>query len=663
MSFEVWPEAIELGRLFADEGYELALVGGPVRDMLLHRRSHDLDFCTSARPEQFEPILRRWGRDGFWDMGRKFGTLGAMRRRADGTEVQVEVTTYRSDVYDPDSRKPEVSYGDTLEGDLSRRDFTVNAMALRVPDLEFVDPFGGANDLAKGVLRTPVDPRQSFDDDPLRMMRAVRFVAQLGFRIEPETAEAITDMVDRIGIVSAERVRDELVKMLLSDRPRAGIEALVESGLADIVFPEVPALQLEIDEHHRHKDVFEHTMIVIDRAVALETGPDGPVPAPDLTLRLAALMHDIGKPKTRRFEAGGKVSFHHHDAVGAKMTRKRLKALHFDHHVVDDVAELVNLHLRFHGYVDEPWTDSAVRRYVKDAGHLYERLNRLTRADATTQNRRKAMVFASAMDEMEQRVRDLKEKEDFDAIRPDLDGNEIMDLLGLEPGPMVGRAYKHMLEYRLDNGPVDHDTAVEELQVGHLIRRLAALDVLDRRARRQHLVGVLQVLERGAQHHIDQRILTVVHHHDGVGEVVVQRIRLVDGVAPEVVVVVAQGVIPLDRKPTVLQSLGHRLRETGETGAIQHADGNRGVVHRGGGGAVLALGGAGRGDPVVRRLHGGADASQTEDVEVEQHRDHQRHGHDRADHREHNALAMADVLFAGFPLVVVLFHIPKILHE
>ena len=464
VNFEVWPEAMELGEMFAAEGFELALVGGPVRDLLLHRRSHDLDFCTSARPEQFEPILRKFGRDGFWDMGRKFGTLGAMRRRADGTEVQVEVTTYRTDAYNPDSRKPEVAYGDTLEGDLSRRDFTVNAMALRVPELEFVDPFGGANDLAKGVLRTPVDPRQSFDDDPLRMMRAVRFVAQLGFSIEPETAEAMYDMTDRIRIVSAERVRDELVKTLLSDRPRAGIEALVESGLADIVFPEIPALELQIDEHHRHKDVFEHTMIVLDRAVALETDDDGPVPRPDLTLRLAALMHDIGKPKTRRFEAGGKVSFHHHDVVGAKLTRKRLRALHFDHHLVEDVSELVNLHLRFHGYVDEPWTDSAVRRYVKDAGHLYERLNRLTRADATTQNRRKAMVFASAMDEMEDRVRELKKKEDFDAIRPDINGNEIMDLLRLEPGPMIGKAYRHMLDYRLDNGPVDHDVAVAELK-------------------------------------------------------------------------------------------------------------------------------------------------------------------------------------------------------
>ncbi|WP_050543250.1 CCA tRNA nucleotidyltransferase [Gardnerella sp. KA00603] len=463
-NFKVWPEAIELGRLFAEHDYELALVGGPVRDMLLHRVSHDLDFCTSARPEEFEPILRRWGHDGFWDMGRKFGTLGAVRRRPDGTEVKVEITTYRSDAYDPDSRKPEVQYGDTLEGDLSRRDFTVNAMALRVPDLEFVDPFGGASDLAKGVLRTPVDPRQSFDDDPLRMMRAVRFVAQLGFTIETNTAEAIVDMVDRLDIVSAERIRDEITKLLLSDRPRKGLEALVESGIAKRVLPEIPALQLEIDEHHRHKDVFEHTMMVLERAIALETDDEGPVPSPDLTLRLAALLHDIGKPRTRKFEDGGKVSFHHHDVVGAKMTRKRLKELHFDHHLIEDVSELVNLHLRFHGYVDEPWTDSAVRRYVKDSGHLYERLNRLTRADATTQNRRKSLMFEHAMDEMEQRVRELKKQEDFNAIRPDVDGNEIMKLLDLQPGPIVGEAYKHMLDYRLDNGPVDHDIAVAELQ-------------------------------------------------------------------------------------------------------------------------------------------------------------------------------------------------------
>ena len=463
MDFQVWPEAIELGRLFAEQGFELALVGGPVRDLLLHRPSHDLDFCTSARPEQFEPILRHWG-SGFWDMGRKFGTLGALRRRPDGTEVKVEVTTYRRDTYDPDSRKPEVDYGDSLEGDLSRRDFTVNAMALRVPDLVFVDPYRGANDLAKQVLRTPVDPRQSFDDDPLRMMRAVRFVAQLGFTIAPETAEAITRMTDRISIVSAERIRDELTKLMLSDHPVQGIEALVQSGLADIVLPEVPALQLEIDEHHRHKDVFEHTLMVVDRAIALETGPDGPVPAPDLTLRLAALLHDIGKPATRRFEPGGKVSFHHHDAVGARLARKRLKALRFDRHLIADVCDLISMHLRFHGYVDERWTDAAVRRYARETGPLYERLNRLTRADATTRNKRKAQVFSSAMDELEDRVAQLRRQEDLDAIRPDLDGRQIMQILDLKPGPQVGRAYQHMLEYRLDQGPVDRQTAEQELR-------------------------------------------------------------------------------------------------------------------------------------------------------------------------------------------------------
>ncbi|MDO4912961.1 MAG: CCA tRNA nucleotidyltransferase [Bifidobacteriaceae bacterium] len=463
MKFEVSPEAIELGRLFADKGYELSLVGGPVRDILLHRKSHDLDFCTSARPEEFEPILKAWGKDGFWDMGRKFGTLGAMRRRSNGTEVQVEVTTYRSDQYDINSRKPQVAYGNTLEGDLSRRDFTVNAMALRVPELEFVDPFNGASDLAKGVLRTPVQPEQSFDDDPLRMMRAVRFVAQLGFRIEIETALAITKMKERISIVSAERVRDELTKLLLSEQPQEGIISLVESGLADYIIPEIPALKLEIDQEHRHKDVFEHTMMVLEKAIALETDVDGAVPRPDLTLRLAALCHDIGKPKTRKFESNGKVSFHRHDIVGAKMTKKRLKALRFDHHIVDDVSELVNLHLRFHGYVEEPWSDAAVRRYVKDAGHLYERLNRLTRADVTTRNKRKEQIFSNAMDEMELRVQELKKKEDFDAIRPDLNGNEIMELLHISQGPIVGKAYKHMLDYRLDNGPVEHDVAVEEL--------------------------------------------------------------------------------------------------------------------------------------------------------------------------------------------------------
>ena len=463
VDLRVSPIAIELGELFESHGFELALVGGPVRDLLLNRPAHDLDFCTSALPEQMEPLLKKWG-DGFWDMGRKFGTLGAVKRTADGQEYSVEVTTYRSDEYESDSRKPSVSYGKTLEGDLSRRDFTVNAMAIRVPHLEFVDPFDGRRDLDRKILRTPVEPEQSFDDDPLRMMRAVRFVAQLGFRIGLDTAEALADMAPRIEIVSAERVRDELCKLLLSDNPRAGLEALVDSGLADFVLPELPDLELEIDEHHRHKDVYDHTLQVLDRAIALETDEEGPVPAPDLTLRLAALMHDVGKPRTRKFEPNGKVSFMHHDVVGAKMTKKRMRALHFDNHLIADVSALVQLHLRFHGYVDEPWTDAAVRRYVKDAGHLYHRLNRLTRADATTQNKAKEKMFAHAMDELEERVIELKKKEDFEAIRPDLNGDDIMRILGLTPGPEVGKAYKHMLDYRLDNGPVDYDVAVEELQ-------------------------------------------------------------------------------------------------------------------------------------------------------------------------------------------------------
>ena len=450
----------QISAIASRQGVPAFVVGGYVRDFYLGRPSTDIDVVVVGSGIGLAEELGRELRTKV-SVYKTFGTA-ALRTKG----VEVEFVGARKESYVRDSRKPQVEAG-TLEDDQRRRDFTINALALCLNKDrygELVDPFDGLTDMDNLLIRTPLDPDITFSDDPLRMMRAVRFVAQLGFRIEPETAEALSDMVDRIEIVSAERVRDELVKLLLSDRPRAGIEALVDSGLADIVLPEIPALQLEIDEHHRHKDVFEHTMIVIERAVALETGPDGPVPAPDLTLRLAALLHDIGKPKTRRFEAGGKVSFHRHDAVGAKMTRKRLKALHFDHHMVEDVSELVNLHLRFHGYVEEPWTDSAVRRYVKDAGPLYERLNRLTRADTTTQNKRKAMMFSAAMDEMEQRVRDLKEKEDFDAIRPDLNGDEIMQLLSIEPGPMVGKAYKHMLEYRLDNGPVERDVAVAELE-------------------------------------------------------------------------------------------------------------------------------------------------------------------------------------------------------
>ncbi|WP_298459086.1 CCA tRNA nucleotidyltransferase [uncultured Cellulomonas sp.] len=452
------PAALELGEIFRAAGHELALVGGPVRDAFLGRVSADLDFATSATPDQTEALLRSWG-DAHWDIGKAFGTIGAMRRQPGPREVVVEVTTYRTDAYDPSSRKPEVVWGDSLEGDLSRRDFTVNAMAVRLPDLSFVDPFDGLADLAAGTLRTPVTARQSFDDDPLRMMRAARFAAQLGFRIDPDAAAAATEMAERITIVSAERVRDELVKLLLSPTPRPGIRALVELGLADHVLPELPALRLEIDEHHRHKDVYEHSLTVLDQAIALETGPDGPVPGPDLVLRLAALLHDIGKPGTRRFEAGGGVSFHHHEVVGAKLAARRLRALRFDKETVQAVARLTELHLRFHGYGEGAWTDSAVRRYVTDAGPLLERLHRLTRSDCTTRNRRKAQRLSAAYDDLEARIAALREQEELAAIRPDLDGQQIMAILGISPGPVVGRAYKHLLEVRLDQGPLDADSA------------------------------------------------------------------------------------------------------------------------------------------------------------------------------------------------------------
>jgi len=461
---ELAPAALELGEVFQAAGHELALVGGPVRDAFLGRASNDLDFATSATPDETQALLARWG-DAHWDIGKEFGTIGARRFGRDGKgDVVVEVTTYRSDEYDPASRKPVVAFGDTLEGDLSRRDFTVNAMAVRLPDLQFVDPFDGLADLAQGVLRTPIAPERSFDDDPLRMLRAARFAAQLGFDVEPATRAAIVDMASRIEIVSAERVQAELTKLLCADRPRAGLEILVGTGLADHVLPELPALRLEIDEHHRHKDVYQHSLTVLEQAIAQETGPDGPVPAPDLVLRLAALLHDVGKPATRRFEAGGGVSFHHHEVVGAKLVAKRLRALKYEKQVVKDVSRLVELHLRFHGYGEGQWTDSAVRRYVTDAGPLLERLHRLTRADSTTRNRRKAQRLADTYTELENRIAQLREREEIDAIRPDLDGTQIMEILGVPPGPVVGQAYKHLLALRMERGPLGEESATAELE-------------------------------------------------------------------------------------------------------------------------------------------------------------------------------------------------------
>jgi poly(A) polymerase len=450
------PVIDELGARFADAGHELALVGGPVRDAMLGRASNDLDFTTSARPEQTERILRAWG-DAWWDMGRAFGTIGC--RKGDWV---VEVTTYRSEAYDPDSRKPSVEYGDTLAGDLGRRDFTVNAMAVRLPGREIEDPFGGLVDLAHQVLRTPGRPEDSFSDDPLRMMRAARFAAQLGFTVDADVVRAMTGMADRISIVSAERVRDELVKTICAPYPRLGLTLLVDTGIAERVLPELPALRLERDEHHRHKDVYEHTLTVLEQAIAQE--PDRFDGRPDFVSRFAALMHDVGKPRTRRFVDDGSVTFHHHDVVGAKMTRKRMQALRFSTDETDAVAKLVELHLRFHGYGTGEWTDSAVRRYVRDAGDQLTRLHVLTRADCTTRNQRKADRLRRTYDDLEARIDRLSQEEELASIRPDLDGNQIMEILGIPPGREVGEAYKFLLELRLDNGPMTEEDATAALR-------------------------------------------------------------------------------------------------------------------------------------------------------------------------------------------------------
>lgn len=457
------PVVLELGRLFADAGFELSLVGGPVRDLFLGRTSPDLDFTTNATPEQILAVAKKWA-DSHWEMGRDFGTIGFRKRNAQQEVLLIEITTYRAEAYDPDSRKPVVAFGTSLVDDLQRRDFSVNSMALRLPEMELVDPFGGAKDLAAGLIRTPGAAEDSFSDDPLRMMRAARFASQLGFALHPDVLAAMTGMAGRISIISAERVREELVKIICGAYPRVGIDILVETGLAELVLPEIPALKLETDEHHRHKDVYQHSLQVLEQAASMETGPDGPVPGPDFVLRFAALMHDVGKPKTRRFEPGGGVSFRHHDLAGAKLTAKRMKALRFDNDSIKAVSRLVELHMRFYGYGEAGWTDSAVRRYVTDAGPLLERLHRLTRSDVTTRNQRKADRLAFAYDDLEQRISVLAEQEELDSIRPDLDGGAIMALLGIKPGRVVGRAYNFMLEQRMEYGPLGPEKAEEILR-------------------------------------------------------------------------------------------------------------------------------------------------------------------------------------------------------
>ncbi|WP_292653203.1 CCA tRNA nucleotidyltransferase [Nocardioides sp.] len=453
------PVIDSLGEAFARSGFELALVGGPVRDAMLGRPHNDLDFTTSARPEETEKILRTWG-EGLWDMGRDFGTIGTRKG-----PWQVEVTTYRSEAYAADSRKPSVAYGTSLADDLVRRDFTVNAMAVRLAgpqgrERSVVDLYGGVVDLATRVLRTPGTPEASFSDDPLRMMRAARFAAQLGFTVAPEVVAAMKDMASRISIISAERVRDELVKLICAPYPRSGLSLLVETGLAELVLPELTALRMERDEHNRHKDVYEHTLTVLEQSIDQEERLGG---GPDFVSRFAALMHDVGKPRTRKFHDDGTVSFHHHDVVGAKMTRKRMKALRFSNDEIEAVSSLVELHLRFHGYGDGEWTDSAVRRYVRDAGDQLERLHILTRADCTTRNRRKADRLARTYDALETRIERISEEEELAALRPALDGNQIMSLLDISPGRDVGAAYKFLMDLRLDEGVLSEDEAAKRL--------------------------------------------------------------------------------------------------------------------------------------------------------------------------------------------------------
>lgn len=452
------PVLRELGSAFAAAGHELYLVGGSVRDALLGQLSPDLDFATDAHPEQVQQIVRRWA-DAVWDTGVEFGTVGVGKG-----QQRLEITTFRADRYDQVSRNPEVCFGDRLDDDLVRRDFTVNAMAVRITPTgpaEFLDPLGGLAALRARVLDTPSAPSMSFGDDPLRMLRAARFVSQRGFTVAARVWEAIEEMAPDLARISAERVAAEMDKLLLGDDPVAGIDLLVETGMGEVVLPEVGAMRMAIDEHHQHKDVYQHSLTVLRQAIALEDPrPEG---GPDLVLRWAALLHDIGKPATRRHEPNGDVSFHHHEVVGAKMARKRLRALKYSKQMVDDISRLVYLHLRFHGYGDGKWTDSAVRRYVTDAGPLLPRLHKLVRADCTTRNQRRAARLQASYERLEARIAELAAKEDLARVRPDLDGNQIMALLGIPAGPQVGEAWRYLKELRLDRGPLTTEEATAEL--------------------------------------------------------------------------------------------------------------------------------------------------------------------------------------------------------
>ncbi len=449
------PLASSLAQAFSAKGYTLALVGGPVRDAILGRLGNDLDFTTNAKPEESKKILQGWA-EHVWDTGIAFGTVAGKLG-----ETTVEVTTYRSDVYEKDSRKPDVSYGENIEGDLSRRDFRVNSMALELTGATpvFIDPFDGLSDLTKRILQTPGRPEDSFSDDPLRMLRAARFASQLDFEIAPNVLAAMKEMAPRLSIISAERIRDELSKILMSQNPRLGITILVDTTLADIVLPEIPKLRLEVDEHHHHKDVYEHSITVLEQAIEHEDRLGGP----NLVIRLAALLHDIGKPKTRNLIEGGGVSFHHHEVVGARLAKKRLQELRFDGNTVEAVETLIALHLRFHGYGDGDWSDSAVRRYVRDAGELLTHLHVLTRADCTTRNKAKAARLAATYESLEARIAVLMEQEELSKIRPDLDGAQVMEILNLKPSRAVGQAMDFLMELRLERGQLGVEVATQEL--------------------------------------------------------------------------------------------------------------------------------------------------------------------------------------------------------
>jgi poly(A) polymerase len=445
--------AARLGQIFAEAGYRLYLVGGPVRDALMGRPVTDLDFTTDARPKQVLAIARSIT-ESVWTTGIEFGTVGL---QVGGDPC--EITTFRADRYDRISRNPEVAFGDNITHDLLRRDFTMNAMALSVTDGTFCDPYGGMADLAHGVLRTPAAPEESFSDDPLRMLRAVRFVSQLGVTVADDVAAAMSAMAGELGRITAERLLAELNKLMLGEFPRRGLEMMVDTGLAEVVLPELPALRMAADEHGEHKDVYAHSLQVLDQAIDLEraAGRD-----PDLVLRWAALLHDIGKPETRRFN-DSTVSFHHHEVVGARMVKARLRELKAPKDFVEDVARLVFLHLRFYGYGRGEWNDSAVRRYVTDAGPLLDRLHILVRSDCTTRNKRKAANLSASYDSLEDRIAELRQQEELDSIRPDLDGNQIMQILGIGPGPLIGKAYHFLLELRMEHGPLGHDRAAAEL--------------------------------------------------------------------------------------------------------------------------------------------------------------------------------------------------------